>query len=569
VQKLKCLESLEFEQIDTRQSTIKTAHARTCRWLLKSEKYLDWLDTTKLDDHHGFLWIKGKAGTGKSTLMKFALVNAWNTMNDKVVLSFFFNARGVGMEKSTVGTYRFLLLQLLTHLPRLQSVFDSLDLSLANISGDYQWTTELLQTALEQAIQDLGASRVVCFIDALDECEEDQVRDMIQFFEHIGDLAVTNDIHFQVCLSSRHYPYITIHKGVELVLEGQEGHSQDIVSYIESELKIGKSKIVPEIRAKLQQKASGIFMWVVLVVRFLNKASDQGKVDTLPQKLQELPGDLHELFFDMLTRDSYDKKELVLCIQWLLFAKQPLSPEQLYYAIKAGGDPVDITEWDPEVITQDVIHRYILNSSKGLAEITTLNEPKVQFIHESVRDFLWKEDGLGRIWPELKTNFPGQSHERLKQCCLKYLSFDFAARLGISDRDSSTTPSDEAARLRKSAAQKFPFLKYAAQNLLFHADAAEGAGISQADFLDNFQPYQWVKFHDLFENFQERRHKQDLAEHDALVARLMRSATYKFDLSQLMSCIAREDRVSSAESLFANLVHSVAVSRAMNLCKGS
>ena len=137
---------------------------------------------------------------------------------------------------------------------------------------------------------------------------------MIQFFEHIGNLAVLNSFRFQVCLSSRHYLHITILKGVELVLEGHEGHSQDIVSYIESELKIGKSKIVPKIRAELQQKASGIFMWVVLVVRHLNKASDQGKVDTLPQKLRELPGDLHELFFNMLTRDSYNKEQLVLCI---------------------------------------------------------------------------------------------------------------------------------------------------------------------------------------------------------------------------------------------------------------
>jgi hypothetical protein len=49
------------------------AHAKTCKWLLKKSEYLDWLDIAKLPDHHGFLWMKGKPGTGKSTLMKFAL----------------------------------------------------------------------------------------------------------------------------------------------------------------------------------------------------------------------------------------------------------------------------------------------------------------------------------------------------------------------------------------------------------------------------------------------------------------------------------------------------------------
>ena len=96
-QRQNLLDSLRFEQIDARQMTIKTAHAKTCRWLLKSEQYLNWLDTAKVSEHHGFLWIKGKAGTGKSTLMKFALVNARKTMKDHIVLSFFFNARGEDM----------------------------------------------------------------------------------------------------------------------------------------------------------------------------------------------------------------------------------------------------------------------------------------------------------------------------------------------------------------------------------------------------------------------------------------------------------------------------------------
>lgn len=42
--------------------------------------------------------------------MNFALVNACNATKEKVVLFFFFNARGVDLEKSTVGTYRSLLL---------------------------------------------------------------------------------------------------------------------------------------------------------------------------------------------------------------------------------------------------------------------------------------------------------------------------------------------------------------------------------------------------------------------------------------------------------------------------
>ncbi|RYN72660.1 hypothetical protein AA0120_g12741 [Alternaria tenuissima] len=509
-QRQNLLDSLRFEQIDARQMTIKTAHAKTCRWLLKSEQYLNWLDTAKVSEHHGFLWIKGKAGTGKSTLMKFALVNARKTMKNHILLSFFFNARGEDMEKSTIGTYRSLLLQLLERLPALQSVFDSLGRSSSSFSADHQWNAESLKTLLEQAILGLGDSSVVCLIDALDECEEEQVRDMIQFFEHMGDLAVSNGIRFQVCFSSRHYPYITIRNGLELVLEGQEGHSQDITNYIESELKIGKSKVAQQVRAELQEKASGIFMWVVLVVGILNKESDRGQVLTLRRKLREIPGDLHELFRDILTRDTHNKDGLVLCIQWILFAKQPLSPEQLYHAILSGVDLEVVAEWDPEEITKSVVKRFILDSSKGLAEVTASKEQRVQFIHESVRDFLLKENGLGKIWPELGSNFQGQSHERLKQCCFNYISIDVATPLLIPDNLPKAS-SQPAASLRESATQKFPFLEYAVHNVLYHADIAESGGVSQAGFLDSFPLPRWVKLDNLFEKHEVRRHTDSVS----------------------------------------------------------
>ena len=300
---------------------------------------------------------------------------------------------------------------------------------------------------------------------------------------------------------------VPIHNGLELVLEGQEGHSQDITNYVETELKIGNSKIAQQTRAELQEKASGIFMWVVLVVGILNKESDRGQVLTLRRKLREIPGDLHELFRDILTRDTHNKDGLVLCIQWILFAKQPLSPEQLYHAILSGLDLEVVAEWDPEEITKDVVKRFILDSSKGLAEATASKEQKVQFIHESVRDFLLKENGLGKIWPEFGSNFQGQSHERLKQCCLDYINLDIVTPLKIPD-DLPKASSQAATSLRKSATQTFPFLEYAVHNVLYHADKAESGGISQASFLDTFPLPRWVTLDNLFEKHEVRRHTE-------------------------------------------------------------
>lgn len=508
-QKRMLLDSLKFDQIDARQMTIKKAHTKTCKWLLYKPEYLDWLDNTKLSEHHGFLWMKGKPGTGKSTIMKFALINARKTMKDKIIISFFFNARGGGLETSTVGMYRALLSEILERVPELQCVFDTLKLRTCNSSEHHQWGIELLKDLFKQAILRLEHSSLVCFINALDECAENQVRDMISFFEHVGELTVGAGIHFRVIFSSRHYPYISIKRGLELVLEGQEGHIQDITNYVNSELKIGNSNLAMQIRGELEEKASGVFMWVVLVVGILNKAYDGGRVRALRQLLRSIPGDLHELFRDILTRDSHNRHELLLCIQWLLFAKQPLKSEELYFAILSGIEPGALTEWDTDVDTINVIRRFILSSSKGLAEITQSKAPAVQFIHESVRDFLLKENGLCRIWPDLGGNLQGQSHDQLKQCCLTYMNVDVSKHVDLSEPLAKAS-STEAANLRESIAKMFPFLEYAVRNVLYHADAAEGSGIAQGDFIQDFQFPYWVQLDNLFEKHEVRRHTQNV-----------------------------------------------------------
>ncbi|KAL7914041.1 hypothetical protein GGI35DRAFT_475875 [Trichoderma velutinum] len=506
------LESLWFDQIDARQMTIKSAHAKTCEWLLHKAEYIDWLDATKANDHHGFLWIRGKPGAGKSTLMKFALNRAKRAMRDKIVIYFFFNARGEDLEKSTIGMYRSLLLQLLEKIPALQHTLDIPRMT-ARPGEEYVWSIEILTNMLDQAIQNLKESRVVCFIDALDECDEDQIRNMMTFFQRIGESATVGS--FRICFSSRHYPYISITKGLNLVLEGQEGHSQDIISYINSELKIGNSVLADQIRAELQEKASGVFMWVVLVVGILNKASDKGRMHGLRKRLQEIPGDLHKLFRDMLTRDHEDVNELVLCIQWILFARHPLQPEQLYFAILSDAQ----YEWNQKETTVQDMERFILNSSKGLAEVTKSKNRTVQFIHESVKDYLLKENGLRDIWPDFDTNIVGESHERLKQCCQKYIDIRkpvLFKKIGYFERRKSK----KAKNQRRVASLSYPFLEYAMNGVLYHANEAEASGVDQTDFLQGFELRDWIKLSNFFEKYDIRRHTQDvsiayiLAEHN-------------------------------------------------------
>lgn len=510
------LESLEFDQFNARQKTIKLAHKKTCRWLLGREEYKNWLDITKLEDHHGFLWIKGKPGTGKSTIMNFAHIEAKRKMKDKIVISFFFNARGTDLEKSTIGMYRSLLLRLLQNFPDLQEVLlgclETLGMNIGTSVDRLRFTIDSLKYMFREAIHSLHRHSLVCFIDALDECSEEEVRDMISFFQEVNEYGdnVDESHHFQVCFSSRHYPHISIDRGLSLILEGQEGHNQDIANYVIDKLKIGNSKAAQDIRDLLQEKASGVFMWVVLVVDILNKEYDRGRIMGLRNRLRDIPSDLHELFRDILRRDSNggDKDVLLLCIQWVLFARQPLTPEQFYFAIHSGIAPESLCEWDAEEITQDVIKRFILDASKGLAETTRSKHPTVQFIHESVVDFLLKKNGFAEIWGDIGTNFRGLSHERLTTCCTTYTNLFAYLPPKRKIPEASTK---EAKELRESVIQAFPLMEYAIFNVFYHSDCAEETGIAQGHFLETFCMPKWILLNNIFERHQIRRHTKSVS----------------------------------------------------------
>jgi ankyrin repeat protein/nucleoside phosphorylase len=487
------LETLNFEQLDARHATIKTAHTATCGWLLSKSEYIDWQDGDKLLEHHGFLWIKGKPGAGKSTIMKHAYTKAEKHVSGSIAISYFFNARGEHLEKSTCGMYRSLLFQLLSKLPRLQAVLSTTEAaSLQNTSPDL-WTAESLQSLFRKTVERLEGQRLTCFVDALDECEnnEDQVREMVEFFETLGECAVRNKIRLLVCFSSRHYPHITINKSVELVLELQHGHSEDIAKYVNSKLKVGRGKRVERIKMDVQKNSQGIFLWVVLVIPMLQRAYDHGQVHDLEKCLKSIPRDLHELFRDILGRDTQNMENLVLCLRWILYAERPLRAEELYFAILSASCTGPATAWDPEEVTREDISRFLLSSSKGLAEPTKSKTPTIQFIHESVRDFLLKENELSVLQMGLDCTSVGPIHDLLKGHCQRYcLSVTAVHELEFSNETT----------------RQFPFLDYSTRFVFKHAELAATHGISQEGFLKHFPLGTWIALHDHIEQYKIRQH---------------------------------------------------------------
>ena len=257
-----------------------------------------------------------------------------------------------------------------------------------------------------------------------------------------------------------------------------------------------------DIRAEILNRASGVFLWVVLVVRMLNTAYDHGRIHALRRRLSEMPDELDDLFTDILMRDAESRNESILCLQWLLFAQRPLKREELHFAILSGTEPTALGEWDPTEISDQTIDRFILSCSKGLAEVSKAKDRTVQFIHESVRDFFLLRNGLAKLQPDLAVDMAGLSQQRLKQCCNQYIMTDM-----LEHRFNDTLHSQDL----REATEKFPFLEYAVHNIFSHADAAQGFGVSQKDFLREFESpsvkmRKWINLDNVYQRYQIRRY---------------------------------------------------------------
>lgn len=181
----------------------------------------------------------------------------------------------------------------------------------------------------------------------------------------------------------------------------------------------------------------------------------------------------------------------ILFFQWTLFRMRPLEPAELFVAMEYSRSPSDpswVLPAEVSVPPTDRLARYILNCSRGLVEVVEvapLQPPVVQFIHETVRESLLKENGLASVVPALATNLVGISHEILRVACLRCISTnDIPAEY---EHYCKASHKNNASRgtFRSNMRLKLPFLDYAISHLFDHAEQAQKHEISQQTFLEN------------------------------------------------------------------------------------
>lgn len=416
------LQSLRFDEIRRRWINVVSAHYKTFEWVFEDTASLEH-GSTKIGfkdwllNRGGHYWFEGKAGSGKSTLMKFICghpkteeyLSAWASSANKrlVTARFFFWHSGTALEKSQEGLLRSLLFGILSKCPDLIAEVRPKELPSPN--ADYSdWTHEELFSVFHSLTRQHLPFRFCFFIDGLDEYGGHHAR----LIETLQELMALPDV--KICLSSRPWqPFRdAFGKASNQTTRLQDLTKSDIRSYVTDTFM--KDQIFQAMAAKDPQygdlveevvkRAEGVFLWVFLVVRsLLDGIRERDLMSGLRHRLDRLPQNLEDFFRHMISQidDAYLRSRTIQAFQLALASPEP--PLLTTYCIvdemeRTKGQMPGNQSLQYYTQMKETMDIRLDARCKGLLEVsrsrsTHVLDPSffkdtVVFLHRTVRDFL-------------------------------------------------------------------------------------------------------------------------------------------------------------------------------------
>ncbi|KAF2106175.1 hypothetical protein BDV96DRAFT_654889 [Lophiotrema nucula] len=314
------LEWLDFRQRTWRADEINPAYRQTYDWVFKPSPEgtdLKWdnLITYLADDAPATAYfINGKAGSGKSTLMKFAshhpgtlaALKEWagHGQHKVLVLRFYFWKIGTEIQKNHLGLLQSLLHTVLSQHPELiPAVLPNVYCNWGPWHQKEKPTYTEMKLGLELLLKRSAEFLKVClFIDGIDEFDGDH-RDMCIYLQ---SLASAQNVKVVVSSRPTNAPMHAFQGCPSLRL--QDLTRGDMATYVNGEL-MSHPRMKRLLRyssgiflaSGVAEKAEGVFLWVRVVVRLLLNGLEAGDtLEDLHHYLHALPNDLLKLYQKMM-----------------------------------------------------------------------------------------------------------------------------------------------------------------------------------------------------------------------------------------------------------------------------
>jgi hypothetical protein len=413
------LKSLQFSRMHDRHSTIHERHGKTFSWIFEANTspFKTWLE-----EGSGTFWISGKAGSGKSTLMKHlsnspttkSLLQRWANANQLIVASFYFWVTGTEMQRSQEGLLQSILYEILRQEPDLiPTVLPSRwQQGKLFLLDPPPWRVNELYEALDALIQAKPKARFCIFIDGLDEYSGDAGQQGF-FAEQIMKLSESPSV--KICVASRPWtPFKNVFGRSEQHLLTLETLTRDDMEvYVRDLLQkddkfaalLKKDPSAMDLVREIRNKARGVFLWVVLVVNSLRSGltldDDLGE---LKRRLDNLPPTLKQFFRRMLDTIDENYKLYACRILYLAHCAGPLPLRAFFwvrieylmnenYATRGNIKQLSGTKENKETAkiflnnwTRDLLEVYQSGDESG--NTGDIANYQVGFIHRTVGEFL-------------------------------------------------------------------------------------------------------------------------------------------------------------------------------------
>ncbi|KAI1734559.1 hypothetical protein F4680DRAFT_338996 [Xylaria scruposa] len=460
-----CLKSLAFAEMDRRLHDIEPHTNGTCEWLFQHEKYLRWSHSDQ-----GLLWIRGKAGSGKSVLLRHALSRLVSIKKHVVTLSFFFSSHGTELQRTTHGLYRALLYQLLQEVPNeiseIIATFQQRRDKVGEPGEHWNWAPR----ELSDLFRKVSTTRPVwLFLDALDECDQTTPVNLAPELKDLLETAKDSRSMLHIFFTSR--PNSRLNKDVDV--EGQirleDENKRDISIYIKEKLRGLDHELSATIPSLIKDRGEGSFLWVAMVMHNL---SDRGLLRDLEVAAPIAHQELNITLFE-LVQAMEPHQELLKLIRWVCLASRPLSPSELRWAMAVDGD-CSCTSLkqcaiaDSFIKDDETMIKRAESLTRGLVTTVEASGTRViRFIHASVQEFFFKE-GLSLLERRARSTDPiiGNAHLYLSKACRQYLQMEEIAQSNGSHDDLMSA---------------FPFLLYATKSWIIHRQYGEVKGAFHVD----------------------------------------------------------------------------------------
>jgi hypothetical protein len=260
-----CLKTLYFN--NARYQNISAHNDYTFEWLWNCPAYKAW-DSIK---HSGLVFIEGKPGSGKSTLVRYFRDHFClrpRDLNQDIIAAFFYSRRDGELERSHYNMLRSLLYDILaadeSFFIHFQEPFRH------GGRGNISWPYETLKTILLACGNHPLRRRIFLIVDALDESTEKDRRDIARLLQVLSDSTITQCI-VKVFLASRpinELPQDFMGSCNHILL--QDENQEDIIKYTDEFLgdRVFHRAHAFKEQAKeyIIQNADGVFLWAVILM---------------------------------------------------------------------------------------------------------------------------------------------------------------------------------------------------------------------------------------------------------------------------------------------------------------